>query len=359
MGISHGNPPPHGIDEALLPDLGSTPPPKNRRVFLLGATGTIGRATARALAASGRDVVCLVRPSADAAALTDAAPGIVVRAGEATDPVSLRRDGFAGERFDALVSCLASRTGAPKDAWAVDYAANLDALTAAQNAGVSTVVHLSAICVQRPRLAFQHAKRAYEDALAASGVDYAIVRPTAFFKSLSGQIDRVRAGKPFMVFGDGAQTACKPISDADLAQFIVERLDDAPGTRAAFPIGGPGPAMTPREQGAMLFDILGREPQFQSVPTALFDVAAGVLGALGRLVPPLAEKAEFARIAKYYACESMLVYDADAGRYDADATPSFGTETLADHYAKLVSGAQTHERGAHTMFDARANAENG
>ena len=33
----------------------------NRRVFVLGGTGTIGRATVRALVARGHEVVCLVR----------------------------------------------------------------------------------------------------------------------------------------------------------------------------------------------------------------------------------------------------------------------------------------------------------
>ena len=59
-----------------------------------------------------------------------------------------------GERFDAVVSCLASRTGAPRDAWAIDHQAQLHGLAAAQAAGASHFVLLSAICVQKPLLAF-------------------------------------------------------------------------------------------------------------------------------------------------------------------------------------------------------------
>jgi hypothetical protein len=70
-------------------------------------------------------------------------------------------------------------------------------LRIAKAAGVSQFVLLSAICVQRPLLAFQKAKLAFESELAASGLTYSIVRPTAFFKSLSGQVARVQAGKPF------------------------------------------------------------------------------------------------------------------------------------------------------------------
>jgi divinyl chlorophyllide a 8-vinyl-reductase len=180
-----------------------------RRVFVLGATGTVGRATVRALVRRGHEVVCFVRARAGVGgtlAPDDCArllAGATVRFGEVQDPPSLRRDGFRGERFDALVSCLASRTGAPRDAWAIDHRANVQAFEAAQGAGASHIVLLSAICVQKPLLAFQHAKLACEKALAASGATYSIVRPTAFFKSLSGQVERVKRGKPFLVFGDG------------------------------------------------------------------------------------------------------------------------------------------------------------
>ncbi len=273
-----------------------------------------------------------------------------MRFGDVTDPASLARAGFCGERFDALVSCLASRTGAPKDAWTIDYQAHVDALAVARGAGVAHMVLLSAICVQKPRLAFQHAKLAFENVLMASGLTYSIVRPTAFFKSLSGQVDRVKRGKPFMVFGDGAMTACKPISDDDLGRFLAECLDDEGRFNRVLPIGGPGEAITPKQQGEHLFALLGRAPRFKHVPLALLDVIVFVLSGLGRVIPPLAEKAELARIGRYYASESMLVWDPATGRYDAAATPSAGTETLFDFYARLIKGEVSIERGDHAVF---------
>ena len=95
--------------------------PERLRVLLLGATGTIGRATAHALLQRGHALTCLVRPRAGAHgrlgpdAIARALPGAELRFGDATDAASLVRDGFRGERFDALVSCLASRTGAPRN----------------------------------------------------------------------------------------------------------------------------------------------------------------------------------------------------------------------------------------------------
>ncbi len=321
--------------------------PAPLRVCLLGTTGTIGRATLRALIGRGHEVVCLVRPRPGA---MPAAGGAEFRRIDLGDPAAIARDGFRGERFDAVLSCMASRTGAPRDAWAVDHRAHLDVLAAAQQAGVSRFVLLSAICVQKPLLAFQHAKLAFEAALIGSGLTYSIVRPTAFFKSLSGQVERVRRGRPFLVFRDGTLTACKPISDRDLAEYLVGCLEDDRRWNRVLPIGGPGEAITPRQQGEALFALLGRAPRFRQVPTALLDGLVAVLGAAGRLVPSLADKAELARIGRYYATESMLVLNPETGRYDADATPSTGTETLFDFYRALVTGAAAPERGDHAVF---------
>jgi len=325
------------------------PPARGRqRVCLVGATGTIGRATAAALLRAGHEVVCLVRPGPSGR--TERPPGATVQVVDPSDPAALMHDGFAGERFDAVVSCMASRTGAPADAWAVDHRAHLNVLAAAQREGVGHFVLLSAICVQKPQLAFQQAKLAFEAALIGSGLRYSIVRPTAFFKSLSGQIERVRAGKPFLLFGDGTLTACKPISDGDLADFIAGCLDDESRWNRILPIGGPGEAITPRQQGEALFALLGRPPRFRQVPVALLDAIIGGLSLAGALVPSLAAKAELARIGRYYATESMLVLDPATGRYDAAATPSTGTETLFDFYRAVLGGAAAPERGDHAVF---------
>jgi divinyl chlorophyllide a 8-vinyl-reductase len=323
-----------------------------RRVLMLGGTGTIGRATVRALVERGHDVVCLVRAtkSATAGDAAATAAGVTIRPCDVTDPLALARDGVRGEHFDALVSCMASRTGTPRDAWAIDHQAHSHALAAARTAGATQMVLLSAICVQKPLLAFQHAKLAFESELIASGLTYSIVRATAFFKSLSGQLDRVRRGKPFLLFGDGTLTACKPISDDDLGAYLAECLDDASRHNRVLPIGGPGPAITPRQQGEQLFALLQRQPKFTQVPVALLDVIIAVLGTLGRVVPSLADKAELARIGRYYATESMLVWDPLAQRYDADVTPETGSETLFDRYAALVRSGATQDRGEHAVF---------
>jgi divinyl chlorophyllide a 8-vinyl-reductase len=325
----------------------------SKRIFVIGATGTIGRATVQALVRQGHDVVCFIRARAEKKISSQAEvlfEGASIRYGEVSDPHSISEQGFKNEKFDVLVSCLASRTGAPKDAWAIDHQAHIHVLEATKSAGVAHFILLSAICVQKPLLAFQHAKLAFEKALMESGLTYSIVRPTAFFKSLSGQIERVKKGKPFLLFGDGTLTACKPISDDDLGDFIASCIDDQQRHNRILPIGGPGAAITPKQQGEKLFALLGKEVRFKQVPVALLDAIIFILSGLGRLIPSLADKAELARIGRYYATESMLVWDAQKGVYDAAATPSTGEETLFDYYAELIAGTAELERGDHAVF---------
>jgi divinyl chlorophyllide a 8-vinyl-reductase len=204
--------------------------------------------------------------------------------------------------------------------------------------------------VQKPLLAFQHAKLAFENELVSSGITYTIVRPTAFFKSLSGQIHRLRNDKSFLLFADGQLTACKPISDQDLGQFMAMCLLDTDKHNKILPIGGPGPAITPLQQGQYLFRLLGKKEKYTHVPVAMMKGIIAVMNSLGWIIPHMADKAELARIGLYYATESMLVWNAQASGYDADATPSFGTQTLFDHYKQLIADQIDVDLGDHSVF---------
>ena len=310
-------------------------------VLLLGGTGTIGRATARALRAEGHRVTALIRPSADASLL----PGCTVIRGDFPEALPAAMTGI-----EAIVSCLASRTGAPEDAWAVDHATNSAALKAAVAAGIRHFTLLSAICVQKPLLEFQRAKLAFEAELQAAPLGWTIVRPTAFFKSLSGQVARVQENRSFLVFGDGKLTACKPISDADLARFLTLTLADTDKRNRILPIGGPGPAITPLDQAAMLAALFDRPVPVKRVPVALMTGIIAVLTALGTVSPRFAARAGLARIGRYYATQSMLVWNPATQSYDADATPEFGTDRLEDHYAAMLRGEVADDRGAHAIF---------
>jgi divinyl chlorophyllide a 8-vinyl-reductase len=46
----------------------------------------------------------------------------------------------------------------------------------------------------------------------------------------------------------------------------------------------------------------------------------------------------------------MLLWDQDASHYDADATPSFGSDTPRAFHAELITGSATIEVGEHAVF---------
>ena len=316
------------------------------RVLLAGATGYIGQAVLRELVAQGHEVVALVRPGRQ---LTTDAQDAVTRI-----EVSLTDDADWHQRVppvDGVISCLASRSGAPRDAQQVEFEANRKLLEYAERAAARHFVLLSAICVQMPRLAFQREKLKFEALLAESSVPATIIRATAFFRSLVGQVERVRAGKPFLLFSSGNTTACKPISDRDLARFMVSKLASPPLSTAVLPIGGPGPALTPQDQGRLLCETLGQPFRSTSLPPEMFDWIRWLISPLALVSQSMRDRMEFLRIAKFYATESMLCWDAAAERYDAEATPEFGDDTLQGFYAGLASGEiALPERGEHSLF---------
>ncbi|MEM7081566.1 MAG: NAD(P)H-binding protein [Pseudomonadota bacterium] len=316
---------------------------KTPHVLLAGATGYVGRAVARELVARGYGVTAMARDQEQTVPDCEMLNYEQLEAGPSEDTNT--------RVYDAVISCVASRSGAPQDAWRVDHDLNQRLLSFARNVGARQFILLSAICVQKPKLAFQFAKLAFEQALIDSGLTYSIIRPTAYFRSLSGQVERLRQGKPFLLFADGKQTACKPIARRDLAAFLVDCIDRPDRHNAILPIGGPGPAITARQQGELLFYAMQKPPAFRAVPPSMFVWFARVLTPLGWLLPTMAVKAEFARIAHYYATESMLWWNPETGEYDADATPSTGDITLSDHYAQLVRENTTdHDAGSHKLF---------
>ncbi len=253
--------------------------------------------------------------------------------------------------FDLIISCLGSRTGGIKDSWNVEFMANKNLLELGKSRAISQFILLSAICLQRPRLEFQYAKIAFEKSLINSGVNYTIVRATSFFKSLSGQVKKVKNGKKFIYFDDGQRTSCKPISEKNLAEFICKCINSREKFKKVLPIGGPGPALTPIMMGTMLFEIINEKPRFRSIPSRIFKMADKSIAPLSFFSEKARNTRQFLKIAHYYASESMLFYNLKTKSYDEKLTPEYGNDRLENHYQKLLSSELINdELGAHKLF---------
>lgn len=313
-------------------------------IVLLGSSGTIGRVVHRELLSRGFEVRCPVR----SVPLDDTElPKSTFEVGDYQDPAFRER---VLEGASTIISCLASRSGAPKDAWAVEYELNSAWLRASETAKSRQFILLSALCVQRPEVSFQRAKLAFEAELKASSITWTIVRPTAFFKSLAGQVDRLRAGKPFLVFGDGRLTTCKPISESDLARYVVDCLNAKDRANKVLPIGGPGPAQAPIEQGAALAAAVGVPFTVRRVPVTLLSAIIAGLSVAGLVSSKARDKAELARIGKHYATRSMLVWDKATDTYSDEGTPETGQDRIETYFEQLAKGEVILDRGEHAVF---------
>jgi divinyl chlorophyllide a 8-vinyl-reductase len=241
---------------------------------------------------------------------------------------------------------LASRSGIKKDAYLIDYQATLNCLTAGRAAGARHFVLLSAFCVKNPWLQFQQAKLKFEAALQEqTDMTYTIVRPTAFFKSVSGQLEVVQGGAPYVMFGNGEVTRCNPIAESELAQYLLESVTDESRKNKIINLGGPDEPLTMKMQGAMLFKATGMEPKYFYAPLWLFDVIINTLQFLADVTKSeaLEDAAETGRIGKYYAVEDMLTTKPEE---------KFGKITLQDHYNRIAVEGQEYD--PYTTMFARA-----
>lgn len=181
-----------------------------------------------------------------------------------------------GEEIESVVSCLASRSGIKKEAFAIDYQASLNCMEAGIEHNAKHFVLLSAICVKKPLLQFQLAKLEFEAALRQqSFMTYSIVRPTAFFKSVSGQLERLQKGDSFLMFQD--TTRANPIAESDLATYIIDCISDESRHDKILNLGGPDESMTKLKQGEVSNIVRWTMGENIVVPSCELDLTSGFI----------------------------------------------------------------------------------
>jgi divinyl chlorophyllide a 8-vinyl-reductase len=228
---------------------------ENKTVVIAGATGYIGRAVVQESIKRGYNTVALVRNETwlicdDRARLLDGnSPfyGAIIKECNVQDPDEIKTviSSLQVPSVDAIISCLASPSGTKKDVYAIDYQATLNCLQAGQHVNARHFVLLSAFCCRNPLLQLQQAKLQLEAQLASQSImTWSVVRPTAYFKSISGQLDAIRAGSPYVLFGDGAVTRCNPIAESELAEFMLDCLVDESKCQQILNVGGPDQPLT-------------------------------------------------------------------------------------------------------------------
>ena len=313
-----------------------------KSVVIAGATGYIGRAVIRESIDRGYNTIALVRSkekilSEEGQRLyKESFDGAHIIEMDVSDAEAISDYLATVNNVDTIVSCLASPIGTKKEAYAIDYQATLNCLNAGRDDRVNArhFVLLSAYCVQKPLLQLQQAKLKFEAALRGQeDLTWSIVRPTAFFKSVSGQLEGIQNGNPYVLFDDGAVTRCNPIAEKELAEFMLNCMIDESKCNKIMNIGGPDRPLTNKDLGDMMHKAAGLEPRYVYAPTWIFDSIINTLQVFATVFKSeaLEDAAEYARIGKYYAVEDMLTTKPEE---------KYGKITMQDHYNKIASEGQ-------------------
>ncbi|CAJ1930655.1 unnamed protein product [Cylindrotheca closterium] len=324
-----------------------------KTAVIAGATGYIGKSTVRESVRQGYKTIALVRDKSKVESKEGKMlygqffEGADIVECDVTNPAQLTKtfEEIKAQNGDieAVISCLASRSGIKKDAYAIDYQATKNCLDSGIATDARHFVLLSAFCVKNPWLQFQQAKLKLEaDLQAQEKMTYSIVRPTAFFKSVSGQLEVIQQGAPFVMFGDGEVTRCNPIAESELAEYLINCIADKTKENEILNLGGPDEPLTMKKQGEMLYKAVGKEPNFFFAPLWLFDTIIDSLQWAADTFnsEKLENAAELGRIGKYYAVEDMLT---------TDPSEKFGKISLQEHYDRIAVEGQEYDPYT-TMF---------
>ena len=253
------------------------------KIAVVGATGYIGRQVVKELVDRGIFTTSLVRSYEMPDITKRCLDGSNMQLCDILNPDAVN-DALSDEEITAVIVCLASRSGIPRDAWLVDFEGGKNVINALENNAKITktnkhYVLLSAFCVGKPLLQFQFAKLKLEDILQSSPhISHSIVRPTAFFKSLDGQIESVQKGNPILYFGDGTCSA-NAISETDLAAYLADCAMDPKKVNMynqCRNIGGPDvPPITKYQQAELIYNTLNiphNKRKYVSIPLGVLDV---------------------------------------------------------------------------------------
>ncbi len=296
-----------------------------KTVLIVGATGYIGSAVVAESVRQGHDVIAVTRSQQNDSQFD----GAEVVLADVTDPASIAK--VFDRKIDVVISCLACRSGLAQDFDAIDYKATLNILNAALENGTGKFILLSAICVRKPDLPLQLAKLKMEDELMRAGIDYTIVRPTAYFWVFEAQTRMIENGKPGFLIGTGDQASHNPIAKQDLAEYMVGSIDNSERINRLFIIGGPETAeniVTYKDSLLIVFESISKEPKLISIPCWLFRAFIQLTRFIGLFSRKIGVFSEFLKITYYYTNNDMRA-------------PGYGSITIRQHLMDTVRKAQT------------------
>jgi len=202
-------------------------------ILLAGGTGTLGRQVVARLNTTGRAVRVLTRDAAHAEGMR-----ADVAVGDLRDPDTLAA---AVKGCSVVVSAahgfLGGRGAGPE---AIDDRGNANLIKAAAEARVSRFVLLSVLGARPDHpMSVHRAKYAAEQHLSASGLEWTVLRPSAYLETWMGVIGaKVPGGGPALVFGRGTNPI-NFVSVRDVAVLVERAITQSTLCNQAIDVAGP------------------------------------------------------------------------------------------------------------------------
>jgi uncharacterized protein YbjT (DUF2867 family) len=158
----------------------------------------------------------------------------------------------------------------------VDHQGNINLFETAMQQGVKKAVYVSLLNAEKAKKAkVMLAKRAVEQFLEDSNLNYTVFRPSGLFH------DFVEVFKPQILkgtvrgLGDGS-LKMQPLSPKNLSQCMVHSLKDPNARRAIFDIGGPE-SFTYHEAISLVSKVMGKEPKISYTPIWMAKALAHII----------------------------------------------------------------------------------
>jgi uncharacterized protein YbjT (DUF2867 family) len=211
-------------------------------ILVTGATGFVGPKVVHALREQDRQIRCLVRNPSGGDARALVSWGCELVEGDVTDAASLRR---ATTGCEVAVHLVAIRQGSQDQFRREMEQGTHDLVAAAKEAGVRRFVLMSALGTSeetKDLVPYFHAKWEQEQAVAGSGLEHVIFRPSFIFGRDGGllpifkRLAKVAPVTP--VIGSG-ERRMQPIWIDDVAAYFAAATDKPDAAGRIFELGGP------------------------------------------------------------------------------------------------------------------------
>lgn len=243
-------------------------------ILVVGGTGALGSAAAERLLAKGKSVRVMTRTPAKAEALQ--ALGAEIIQGDLRDKASLIR---ACKGVESILAAAHSILGRGSEASKyVDDRGHKWLIDSAKDAKVKRFIYTSGIgCAPNHPAPFLRIKYEVEQYLKKSGLEYVILRPTAFMESHAYMF----IGQPILetgkvsLFGKGENPRNFVAAD-DAAKFALIALETPETTGQILSFGGPED-LTNMQVVALFEELAGQKAKVSHVPLTMLRIMSPLL----------------------------------------------------------------------------------